>query len=596
MKPSILVVMLDFLVCSLLMFVVGDDPVARQPATTDAASGSAGMVHEEFGSAAVNAMRSEWNQDYEQQILLAQLGAQRTETEQLRGSLAETTASLAAKQSEASALQELTAQREQAIRDLDANLKDLAARAEQEKASLQAVNTEREQQIRALDSSLKQIETQKQQAEQALVSTRTEVARLATERQKLEQEQAALQQRTQQLAQTINSQQDTIRSLSDDVRAGQSKLESQFARFADDQRRMGQTLSQIEELSRALPEVVRENATAINQDQEQLMAEIAALSEMVNGLQAGLQAEDKTALMQAVGGVARGQQELRQQLETLAQAGQQANVAGSLGAIQTGQDALRAQTAQLADQVAALQARKPGPFKAVKNARLELHIAIAKRRPDNSTPHRFRSTAYPPVVQIDGRNWLVSHTHGLGLDWWQLAGANIRGEIVELRYSVTSAGSGHSNAVALASSACVLAADARVAAVPLDDAASIATGLQLAGAESVQQGGQGRLHLFKTTSAGLSFEVETAPLLEDARFLLVKRGMRGVAAWFENPAYRPARGDYLVTPDGKLAGIMVTNEKCLVLTRETIAACLQSIPLSDPAGFLQNVGQLHSKQ
>jgi hypothetical protein len=47
--------------------------------------------------------------------------------------------------------------------------------------------------------------------------------------------------------------------------------------------------------------------------------------------------------------------------------------------------------------------------------------------------------------------------------------------------------------------------------------------------------------------------------LADSYYLVIKRPLRGVAAWFENPANRAAVGDYVVTADGKLVGIMLTS-------------------------------------
>ena len=87
----------------------------------------------------------------------------------------------------------------------------------------------------------------------------------------------------------------------------------------------------------------------------------------------------------------------------------------------------------------------------------------------------------------------------------------------------------------------------------------------------------------------LSFEADTSPDLADTRYLVVKRALRGVAAWFENPAVRGDVGDYVVTSDGKLVGIMVSREKCFVLTKDTLQNCALNIPLSDSHLFQQAV-------
>jgi hypothetical protein len=113
--------------------------------------------------------------------------------------------------------------------------------------------------------------------------------------------------------------------------------------------------------------------------------------------------------------------------------------------------------------------------------------------------------------------------------------------------------------------------------------------MELAGPDAIVQNDQHRLYVFKSTAAGLSFEIDTAPNLADARYLVVKRALRGVAAWFENPAYRADVGDYVVSSDGKLVGIMVSRERCFILGKDNLTDCALSVPLNDGRQFLRAV-------
>jgi len=115
--------------------------------------------------------------------------------------------------------------------------------------------------------------------------------------------------------------------------------------------------------------------------------------------------------------------------------------------------------------------------------------------------------------------------------------------------------------------------------------------MELAGPDAVLQTDLTKLHVFKSTAAGLSFEVDASPDMADPRYLTVKNQLRGVASWFENPAYRPEAGDYMVTTDGKLVGIMVNRERCFVLSPENILNCALSIPLADADQFERAVQQ-----
>ena len=111
MKTSVLIVMLDFLVCSLLMFVIGTGGERTQFATS---SSSKARVHEAFSTAAMQAQQEEWNRDYEQQALLTKLNSSTAENEQLRGRLTQTTATLAEREANLKAVSEEKARVEQA--------------------------------------------------------------------------------------------------------------------------------------------------------------------------------------------------------------------------------------------------------------------------------------------------------------------------------------------------------------------------------------------------------------------------------------------------------------------------------------------------
>src|SRR6266404_535567 len=203
MKTSVLIVMLDFLVCSLLLFVIGTGGKQTQFATSSATP----RVHEEFSPAAMQAQQEEWNRDYEQQSLLNQLSTATTENEQLRGRLTETSATLA--------------QRE-------ANLKAVT----EEKARAEQAKTQTEQALGKVSSQLASVSAEREKLQQEGEATKETLAKLQTEQNRLQQEKTQLAQQAQQLGQTVASQQTTINTLSQDVLASQARVESQVTEVA----------------------------------------------------------------------------------------------------------------------------------------------------------------------------------------------------------------------------------------------------------------------------------------------------------------------------------------------------------------------------
>lgn len=572
MKPSILVVMLDFLVCSLLLFVIGTGGKQSQFATA-ANPGKGPVVAEEYSSSAIEAMQEEWNRDYEQQLLLTQLNAQTSENDQLRGRLNQTTATLA---------------------DREANLKVLA----EEKARVEQAKLQTEQSLNSVGEQLARVSSERQKLQQEgdatkenLAKLQTEFSSLQTQQSKLQQEKAELHERAQQLGQTVASQQSTISTLTEEVRASQARMETQLVGVARDQQAMVSSLNQLNELTKTLPAAIKESASSVHDEQRAMQEDIAALAESVKGLQPELSAEERTRLMQALADMAKGQQGLQSRMDSLIKAGANDQIVDSLNTIQTGQDALRQQTAKLGDQIESIKARKPGPFQAVKGARIELQVSIKRVDRQDATTSRFNAIAYPPVVRIDGRAFIVANTKSLGFNWWAVSSGSTPEDITELKYVVTRRGETAWSAP-LTAPACALRADPHVVAVELDRLTPEINTMDLAGPEKLFQNDDRKLHVFKSSAAGLSFEIDSTPDLADARYLVIKRPLRGVAAWFENPDYRPDGGDYVVTSDGKLVGIMVSREKCFIVSKDNIFACALNIPLNDKQQFLQATRQL----
>ncbi len=513
MKPSILVVILDFLVCSLLMFVIGTGGTESQRAT----SAEPRAVAEEFSPTALQAQQDEWNRDYEQQELRTKLNTTSSENEQLRSRLA----------------------------SREENLKTVS----EEKTRIEQQKAQTEQALSSVETQLNRVNTEREKLQKEGEAAKGQLAALQTEQTKLQQEKTELQQRASQLGETVASQQSTIGTLAGEVRASQARMEAQLA-----------------------------EVTGVREDQQAMLDNLAALAEMVKALQTEMNPAEREQLLSAMTGVAKGQQDMQGQLDTLIKSGNNERVVQSLGAIQTGQDSLREQTAKLAGQVEAIRARKPGPYQAVKASRVEL-LTTVSQVDDRGVAYRFKSAAYPPVVRVNGKQFAVVSAQSLGFNLWSLdAGTPMR----ELTYTV--ARQGESPAATLTGNACVLRADPHVAVIELNETITGLTATELADA-GVLQSDQHKFQVFKSSAAGLSFEVDTSPDLGDGRYLIVKRAMRGIASLFENPAYRPDAGDYMVTSDGKLIGVMVSREKCLVLTKDNLAACALTVPLADKRQF-----------
>lgn len=561
MKPSILIVMLDFLVCSLLMFVVGTGGNQTQFVTAPPPG-----LHAEFSPEALQTQQEEWNRTYDQETLLTKLQSETTAKEQLQARLAETTATLVTR---------------------EANLKTLA----EEKSRVEQAKVQTEKELAGVETQLARVAAERAKLQQEGEAAKESLAKLHTEQSQLQQQKVQLEQHASQLGQTVASQQATISTLSEEVRASQLRVETQLTDVAQGQQQMTASLTRLDDFARTLPGILQQSVVDMRKDQEVAQQNTAALAESVKNIEAALNAEERAKLMQAVTDMAKGQQGLQSQLDSLIKNGSGGQVGESLNTILAGQDALRQQTAKLGDQIESIKARGPGPFKAVRGARLALTVKLATRDPREATTASFKSAAYPPVVNVDGHAYIIAAAQTFGLAWGPAT--DPQSQFTEFTHTLTRTGETPWKA-GLDSAVCVLRADSHVAAVELPAVVPGLTVMELAGADAILQADMRKLNIFKSTAGGLSFEVEASPDLADSRYVIVKRTLRGPATWFENPAYRADTADYMVTTDGKLIGIMVNRERCFILNKANVRDCALTAPLSNAQQF-QAAAQQYSR-
>ncbi|MCX7914683.1 MAG: hypothetical protein N3A53_00055 [Verrucomicrobiae bacterium] len=533
MKPSILIVMLDFLVCSLLLFVVGDGgPVPRRSHATG--------VHEAFSASALEAQQQEWDREYERQMLRARLERETTIRQQLEAQLAATTVTLAERESQLRVLTE-------------------------EQARLHQLQQQTEQTRRAVEEQLARVEAERARLAGEGEAMKAELARVEAEHTRLLQEKTELARRAAQLGETVASQQATITLLSEEIRAAQARMESQLGEVLRGQVVMNDSLAQLETFTRQLPAQLQTALTDFAADQRRMQDDIAALLAAAREVQAALAPDERARLLGAIEDLQRGQQELSERLRGLYGAGGEAALADALGALQAGQVALTEQTARLAERLETVQAQRPGPHRAVRAARLEWRTELRARHRRDGTEVRFRAQTFPPTVQLGERIGMVLPAQTLGVNW---RGTGPEYEITEMVHTLRR----HGEIIwqgRLAGVTCVFPDEPRLVFVPLPALVSDVQPLRLAEAETVSD----QLYVFKSTAAGLSFVAETAVDLADERYRVLKQPLRGMAAWFENPAYRGQLGDALLTADGQFVGILVARDRAFILTPQTILDC-----------------------
>lgn len=218
MKPALLVIIMDFLVSSLLLFISGPGMPAevRRPAVRAPVVEAA----PDFAPAAMFAMEQQWAQEYQQQAAAAHIAAQ-----------AEQLANLSNR-----------------ARELAENKEQLASRVATHESQL----VENQNTLAALRSErAHQAETlrQAQEARTALTSERDAVAAqkadVARRLQETLDQKNALAEQTQQMRARISQQEATIQKQNDTLASQQAALQRELHELAAAQRHVGKTADEI---------------------------------------------------------------------------------------------------------------------------------------------------------------------------------------------------------------------------------------------------------------------------------------------------------------------------------------------------------------
>ncbi len=626
MRPAILVIIMDFLVSSLLLFITGPESLP-----TPAGQGVR-AVSPAYDRPAIAAMEAAWARETrealvarrlaEQQQALALLGRKSDDLQSAKTALE---SALAAERADAA----------QRARELADKARE-AERLKQEQDKLAAAVREREAQLAAQRDALaarqKDLADKTREAER-LRQEQDKLATAVREREALvasQQQSIADLTRAARALEVVRQQQDQAGRVLTDLRADQQTMvtnlavlraqgaaaQSQLAAIAAGQAglaerlgalqgaqdRMDATLRAVHETAASLPAALRGGLEDLAATQRGLDGALAGLGESLATLrETGTPAEWR-GVTDKLDALAAQHRALQESLATVI-TGRTDQLGAGLAGVRQGQDALQTQMKTLASKVEDLGATRPGPFRPFRDARLELRVALIEVfRGSDVTGEQlanYAAVVYPPLLSAGGKLWVAAGYRDLGLTW-----AGINPDLRHLFYRLAPRGrTGTSTQLKGAWHA--LADNPRVllmAFQPTNDPALAAVGLTnpapmaVLGRAALERRGPANLHLFKRSSEGLSFAMEASFDMTDPRYLVVRRAARPWAGIlqraFTNPNARAEPGDFVVTGEGAFVGVMVDEERCLVLDADPLAAGAQAIPLDSPAAFVEAVKQV----
>ena len=609
MRPSLLVIIMDFLVSSLLLFISG--PGSREdglPSRSATRGPTAAETAPEFAPAAILDMEQQWSREYQQQMAETKISTQ----------------------AEALSLMELRG------RELTAARAQLEGRVTQQGAELER----KQQNLAQLNSTVDSLQAERARQDAALQTTRQQAATLAEEKnavaatrdalaaakaeteRKLQEAEAHRQELAAQallLRQRIADQADVIRrqtltlasqqqAIRDDLRnlsTTQTRIESKADALQRGQADMQNSLARFQLFAANLPKEWQSTAQQIAGDQARLMGAVTGLTAMVSAQNPAQTAAEQQQIRDRIKELTNFNRDLTSQLTTLATNGFDGSALGAeLRAVHQQQVQLQAGIGGLGSRLGEMETRQIGPFAKFRDARIGVRAALTAAKVGGANapgpaPSSFSTTTYAPLVYAGDRFWLILHAGDLGVTWRDLDDELDRLAFTALVPGLATPQVLHGPAHPLGSEPRLMLLDLRqepgvMAAL---SGASHVKPAALLGRNGLEKRGARDLYLFKRTGEGLGFAVELAPDLARPGYLLLRSTYNRFINFLSTQlistaAQRPEAGDYIVTSEGAIVGVMVDEQRAYVLADADFVVGARVISIETPRDFARDALEL----
>ncbi len=161
---------------------------------------------------------------------------------------------------------------------------------------------------------------------------------------------------------------------------------------------------------------------------------------------------------------------------------------------------------------------------------------------------------YLPLIKLGEQCFLPSHFRGLELDWWEIHNDS---EIVTLRYTMECIGEDRTTRD-LTQPIFAPDTEPRFCLIPVQGS-DAADALEVKGIEAIKQERLQTAFLFPQDNPNRGIQVDLTPTIQ-GDYLMIKPSD-------SKAKLKPREGDYLLTDTGRFVGIMVTKEKCYVMPK-----------------------------
>ncbi len=601
MRPALLVVIMDFLVSSLLLFVSG--PGAGWSARQAPPAAELPAAAPEFSPAALVEMERQWQAQYQEQFREMQMLDQQARLARAaddKSQLLRLQSGLEKQLAERAAQLETEKQKRAAI---ESERQHLTAEQQRQQASLQE-SARRLQEMDRQKAELLATQTRLEQQNAEIAASRAaaqaEARNLQELKGELENQLSGLRGRLQSQAETIGAQHRTIASQQEvidqslqDVSRIQARLENKTDQLSGKQDQMQALLQDFHAMAEGLPEAVRAPARDLALEQQRLNTLVQQLSAAVADAAArDLGPDDRRLADDKLVTLAAMQQNLQTDLRKLLEQGMQPGLQQELQTVQQQQAELQSGIIGLAGRLEEMETRQAGPFASLRDACLPVTTVLTAVYGDVDEPAAhtevFNNLVYAPLLSVNGALWLVLHGRDLGLKW--VATAPVLhgvGWTAQTRAGAVVWRAASDRAALLQNEPALVRLErATPAAAAADGLVFGIRPMSLIGHAELAKRGARDVFLVKRHADGAAFAVDAAPDQASHAYLKVRRALRPWASfvarrlWLD-PKSQAEPGDFIVTAEGAMVGVMVDEQRCRVLDAADFGPAAQALPLAD---------------
>jgi len=235
-------------------------------------------------------------------------------------------------------------------------------------------------------------------------------------------------------------------------------------------------------------------------------------------------------------------------------------------------------SAELENQVSALLAQSKGLFSKANQSRVEIIVNLKSK--GTILGHNEKDiTTYPINVSVEGEIFAISHASSLGLNWDKISA---KLENIKCTIKLTPISSSNViDAQSLNSSCKIILTKNAGGGTTLSLYKSLA---------EIRDSAMGNLHIFKHSLKTSDLKVDPGATFNYSQKTIdFNKEITDYASF-----HKPETGDFVVTGDGYLVGVMKDWKTCMLLTLEDISQGGTKISYSSPESFLSSVSSYKS--